>query len=379
MILPEPLIPIISAGPPVLEGVPRRPPAGFGATGDRVPLGCTCKQYISVTPPPAEWFSPGNPPSSGTKKREVCVKIDCNGVCLVLQVVDKWIKRACNCSETTGNCEVPPGDFAAPKDPVSPPGVKCGWPNGYGQNKYGFRHRSYRWLPCNGNSPIWPDGEVVPPPTNRSHSTSAPRSAGSVSTYNYVNMVYHGFYGGTSLQSQELNELQENIQNQLSLSNKLTGNWLEYNNNSNIHGETLGGIYTAYGLTADIFIPLNPKNIEQNTTTTYNDWYLYKDNHGYEQFIILQHEIVSHLTYYNNIESRIVSSQDPNWAILRDTNNTTTFDGTGAHRIQLYYPYASSDPYTSSVVPPVSSVDLAYGVALNMLEQDGDEIIARFQ
>ena len=162
MILPEPLIPIISAGPPVLEGVPRRPPAGFGATGDHVPLGCTCKQKISVTPPPAEWFSPGNPPSSGTKKRDVCVKIDCNGVCLVLQVVDKWISRACNCSETTGNCEVPPGDFAAPKDPVSPPGVKCGWPINYGQRKYGFRHRSYRWLPCNGNTPIWPEGEVVP-------------------------------------------------------------------------------------------------------------------------------------------------------------------------------------------------------------------------
>lgn len=156
-------------------------------------------------------------------------------------------------------------------------------------------------------------------------------------TYNYVNMIYLGFYGGTSLQSQELNELQENIQNQLSLSNTLTGNWLEYNNNINIHGETFGGIYTADGLTADIFIPLNPKNITQNTTNTYNDWYLYKDNHGYEQFIILQHETVSHSTYYNNIKSRIVSGQDPNWAILRDTNNTSTFDGTGAHRIQLYY------------------------------------------
>ena len=156
-------------------------------------------------------------------------------------------------------------------------------------------------------------------------------------TYNYVNMIYHGFYGGTSLQSQELNELQENIQNQLSLSNKLTGNWLEYNNNINIHGETLGGIYTADGLTADIFVPLNPKNITQNTTNTYNDWYLYKDNHGYEQFIVLHHETISHFTYYNNIKSRIVSSQDPNWEILRDINNTSTFDNTGAHRIQLFY------------------------------------------
>ena len=161
------------------------------------------------------------------------------------------------------------------------------------------------------------------------------------STYNYVNMVYHGFYGGTSLQSQELNELQENIQNQLSLSNTLTGNWLEYNNNINIHGETFGGIYTADGLTADIFVPLNPKNITQNTTNTYNDWYLYKDNHGYEQFIVLHHETIPHSMYYNNIKSRIASGQDPNWPILKDRNtNTITFDATGAHRIQLYYDFS---------------------------------------
>jgi len=169
-------------------------------------------------------------------------------------------------------------------------------------------------------------------------------------TYNYVNMIYHGFYGGTSLQSQELNELQENIQNQLSLSNALTGNWLEYNDNINIHGELFGGIYTADGLTADIFVPLNPKNITDNTTNTRNDWYLYKDNHGYQQFIVLHHETISHFAYYNNIKSRIVSGQDTNWAILRDTNNTSTFDGTGAHRIQLYY--LASQPDTTQ--PPTS-------------------------
>lgn len=168
-------------------------------------------------------------------------------------------------------------------------------------------------------------------------------------TYNYVNMIYHGFYGGTSLQSQELNELQENIQNQLSLSNTLTGNWLEYDNNINIHGEILGGIYAANGLTADIFVPLNPKNITDNTTNTHNDWYLYKDNNGYQQFIILHHETVSHSMYYNNIKSRIVSGQDPNWAILKDTNNSTTFDNTGAHRIQLYY--LTSQPDTTTQPP----------------------------
>lgn len=330
------------------EYSPTADPVPYGATGDQLPPGCTCTHFITVVPPEPNYWSPGNPPPPpSTKRRNVCDKIQCKGTsplgsgCFFLQVIDELILRSCQCERDSGaaipiqgHCKVPPGDFAPPTNPVAPPGVKCGWPPGGGPKRYGFRRRTYNWIRCgyngNPNYPMWPDGQVVPPKTAQS------TSAGPVSTYDYVNMVYHGFYGGTSLQSQELNELQENIQNQLSLSNKLTGNWLEYNNNSNIHGETLGGIYTAYGLTADIFIPLDPKNITENSTTTHNDWYLYKDNHGYEQFIVLQGEAVSHLIYYNNIESRIVSSQDPNWAILRDTSSST-FDGTGAHRIQLFY------------------------------------------
>jgi hypothetical protein len=160
-------------------------------------------------------------------------------------------------------------------------------------------------------------------------------------TYNYVNMTYHGFYGGTSLQSQELNELQENIQNQLSIANTLIGNWLEYDNNINIHGEPDGGIYDVGGGALDVFVPIDPENIIDGSFDTTNNWYLYKDDYGYEQFIRLQDENISHHDYYTRIKRRIISGYDPNWTILRDTNNTTTFDGTGAHRIQLYYPYSS--------------------------------------
>ena len=190
-------------------------------------------------------------------------------------------------------------------------------------------------------------------------------------TYNYVNMTYHGFYGGTSLQSQELNELQENIQNQLSLTNTLIGNWLEYDNNINIHGEPDGGIYDVGGGALDIFIPIDPENIIGGSFDTTNNWYLYKDDYGYEQFIRLQDENISHYDYYTRIKTRIVSGGDPNWAILRDTN--TPFDGTGAHRIQLYY------PFIFAVGPPAPSVDLAYTAALNKLREDCDTIIARFQ
>lgn len=80
-------------------------------------------------------------------------------------------------------------------------------------------------------------------------------------TFQYVNMTYHGFYGGTSLQSQELNELQENIHNQLSLANTMAGNWLQYNNSVNKHGASGGGMlnYDNSNISndlRDVFIPL---------------------------------------------------------------------------------------------------------------------------
>ena len=51
--------------------------------------------------------------------------------------------------------------------------------------------------------------------------------------FTYINMAYHGFYGGTSLQSQELNEIQENFQNQLSLANTMLSTYLQYTENIN--------------------------------------------------------------------------------------------------------------------------------------------------
>jgi hypothetical protein len=188
-------------------------------------------------------------------------------------------------------------------------------------------------------------------------------------SYDYVNMIYHGFYGGTSLQSQELNELQENIQNQLSIANTLIGNWLEYDNNINIHGEPDGGIYNIDGLSTDVFIPIDPENIIDPLPLIglNGGWYLYKDNHGYEQFIVLLDSNIPHKEYYENIESRIVSGVQQEWDILRDNSSTVIFDRFGANRIQLF---------PADVV--ISPVEFAYVAALNTLESDCSEIIARF-
>lgn len=170
------------------------------------------------------------------------------------------------------------------------------------------------------------------------------------STFDYINMVYHGFYGGTSLQAQELNELQENIQIQLSAANTLIGNWLEYYNNINIQGESSGIMYTITGLPPDVFTPIDPNNTSDTNTSDSdttdsipeNYWYLYKDNYsGYEQFIQLQGGGISHKEYYNKIKRRILSGDDSDWSYFRDTDNDSTLDDNGANRIQLYYPYRS--------------------------------------
>ena len=174
-------------------------------------------------------------------------------------------------------------------------------------------------------------------------------------TFDYINMVYHGFYGGTSLQAQELNELQENIQIQLSATNTFIGNWLEYYNNINIQGESSGIMYTITGLPPDVFTPIDPNNTSDTNTTDSNTsdsdttdsipenyWYLYKDNYsGYEQFIQLQGEGISHKEYYNKIKRRILSGDDSDWSYFRDTDNDSALDDNGANRIQLYYPYRS--------------------------------------
>ena len=217
MILPEPIIPIISAPPQYIydhdrgEWIPYDPrnPRGLttspyefgpapdpvpgggsgGATGDQLPPGCTCTHFITVVPPEPDYWSPGNPPPPPrTKKRKVCDKITCKGTsplgsgCFFLQVIDEWIHRNCACQRDwqgepiQGSCKVPPTDFAPPTNPVAPPGVKCGWPPGGGDDRYGFRRRTYNWIRCghsgNPNYPMWPNGQVVPQTAAQSTSSS---------------------------------------------------------------------------------------------------------------------------------------------------------------------------------------------------------------
>ena len=170
-------------------------------------------------------------------------------------------------------------------------------------------------------------------------------------TYEYVNMIYHGFYGGTSLQSQELNELQENIQNQLSLANILSGNWLEY-------PKTTVPDVENYTVHTDIF-PVDPQGITfvNNTSSTLNlskGYYLYPTEWGNIVFVSIpeQNNIFTSTgdlytgISFSNILPRTVSGLQTEWNTLRDNDNDP-FNNIGSRRIQLFLNLDTTIPTTT--------------------------------
>ena len=172
-----------------------------------------------------------------------------------------------------------------------------------------------------------------------------------INTYEYVNMIYHGFYGGTSLQSQELNELQENIQNQLSLANTLSGNWLEY-------PKTTVPDVENYTVHTDIF-PVDPQGITfvNNTSSTLNlskGYYLYPTEWGNIVFVSIpeQNNIFTSTgdlytgISFSNILPRTVSGLQTEWNTLRDNVNDP-FNNIGCRRIQLFLNKDTTIPTTT--------------------------------
>ena len=164
-------------------------------------------------------------------------------------------------------------------------------------------------------------------------------------------MIYHGFYGGTSLQSQELNELQENIQNQLSLANTLSGNWLEY-------PKTTVPDVENYTVHTDIF-PVDPQGITfvNSTSSTLNlskGYYLYPTEWGNIVFVSIPERNTIYTSSgdlytgisFSNILPRTVSGLQTEWNTLRDNDNDP-FNNIGSRRIQLFLNLDTTIPTTT--------------------------------
>ena len=147
-------------------------------------------------------------------------------------------------------------------------------------------------------------------------------------TFTYTNMVYHNFYGGLALQSQELNEIQEHCQNQMTLYNTFIGNWLQYNIDPE-DAITQTSIHRS-------IIPVVP-----NTLTFHNipkGWYLY-ESVGFSYYIYLPDieytEFTSPEEYIQtHLRKRTANSINSSWNLLKDAT-VDTLDDHGAHRSQI--------------------------------------------
>jgi len=137
-------------------------------------------------------------------------------------------------------------------------------------------------------------------------------------------MIYTCFGGGYSLQSQELNELQEQIANQMSLMNEFMGKW------SIAHDSD----------------PLTFSNILPVATNTNivgyinSGWYLFEYN-NFHHFVLLPNisyptQEYPEIYLKDNIKARNTTFTNNNWDIL-DDNNSDTLNENGNSRIQTFY------------------------------------------
>lgn len=184
-------------------------------------------------------------------------------------------------------------------------------------------------------------------------------------TKSYQNVIWHGFLGGGSLQSQELNEMQECVSNQSSRYSNMIGNWLEVTQTTN---KILNGVDGGFVSDSDHLVPLWPEyfQLTLNPTQNYPGWYLIKDLYGFYQYTYIPNlseirDEISNLYYYktpseniildypcdttdNTIQNRsmciwyttkylIGSGTEARYKNLRDNPNNESLDIYGSHRI----------------------------------------------
>jgi len=184
---------------------------------------------------------------------------------------------------------------------------------------------------------------------------------GSSDTKKYNNVIWHGFFGAASLQSQELNEMQESIANQSSRYSNIMANWLEVHENEIINGVSGGFISES-----DPLVPLWPEYFSQNLNPRENEpgWYMIKDDYGFYHYCYIHNllELENELQTlaeefnirvtitppcdYNDIspENKAIClwnrkrylvgyGKENRYKNLRDIPSSETLDSYGAHRI----------------------------------------------
>jgi len=186
-------------------------------------------------------------------------------------------------------------------------------------------------------------------------------------TKSYQNVIWHGFYGAASLQSQELNEMQESITNQSSRYSNIMANWLEIYNNEIING--VSGPSGGFISESDPLVPLWPEYFSQilNPRENKPGWYMIKDDYGFYHYcfiynlFIVENEFIQTLAQestpiniqieppcdysepndfkhkaiclWNRKRYLVGYGKENRYKNLRDISNPETLDRNGAHRI----------------------------------------------
>lgn len=153
---------------------------------------------------------------------------------------------------------------------------------------------------------------------------------------NHRNIVTVNFYGGTSLQAQELNEIQEQIQNQTTSLNKLLEKWPVTTDDGKMNAfSNINNIGSVITVDPDqMTVAMN-----QNTTVHLDQGsHLIIDSDGFSYF-------VNGVTLNNNAGSiidsfkkRYVNSTVLGWETLKDSLLNSPLNDAGAGRLQWYNP-----------------------------------------
>jgi len=155
---------------------------------------------------------------------------------------------------------------------------------------------------------------------------------------NHRNIVTVNFYGGTSLQAQELNEIQEQIQNQTTNLNKLLEKWpvttgTVMNAFSNI--DNVGSVIT---VDPDQMTVSNPNESGEITIRLDQGSHLIIDSNGFSYFvngITLDDQTTG--SAINRFKKRYVNSTVSGWETLQDSSGNP-LNNAGAGRLQWYNP-----------------------------------------
>jgi hypothetical protein len=161
---------------------------------------------------------------------------------------------------------------------------------------------------------------------------------------NHRNIVTVNFYGGTSLQAQELNEIQEQIQNQTTNLNKLLEKWPVTTGNEMNAFSDINNIGSVITVDPTQMTVSSPNTSGEITINLDQGSHLIIDSNGFSYFVngITLNDQTNVSPAINRFKKRYVNSTVSGWDTLQDSSpGQSPLNNAGAGRLQWYNPTAN--------------------------------------